>query len=138
MRNIFKKLNEKLHENLIKILSVDPGSVNELNENISMKMSNEEQYIFFKKNPPQNQQQSLWGMNILKSTTNIFIENAACFIWAEANLWLDRKMYDWADIKYINRMDFGSFTCMVQHQFKRNSKNINLITGNYVTKFKTH
>ena len=59
MRNIFKKLNEKLHENLIKILSVDPGSVNELNENISMKMSNEEQYIFFKKKPPQNQQQSL-------------------------------------------------------------------------------
>jgi hypothetical protein len=66
--------------------------------------------VVFKKNSPQNQQQSLWGMNILKSTTNIFIENAACFIWAEANLWLDRKMYDWADIKYINRMDFGSFT----------------------------
>ena len=54
----FKKLNEKLDENVIKILSFDPGSVNEFNENINMKISNEEIHKCIKPPPKKNQQQS--------------------------------------------------------------------------------
>ena len=48
------------------------------------------------------------------------------FIWAKKIFYLSRKILYciWAEIKYIKKMDFGSFTCMVLHQFKQNLKHI--------------
>ena len=53
-----KKLNEKPDADPINIPLIDPGDVNQLNENINMKISKEEILKCIKKT---KKQQSLWG-----------------------------------------------------------------------------
>jgi hypothetical protein len=58
--------------------------------------------------------------------TSIFHFGRLLFHLGEKIFYLSGKILYciWVEIKYIKKMDFGSFTCMVLHQFKQKLKHI--------------
>ena len=65
----------------------------------------------------------IWADCYFIGTVCYFIWVDCYFIWSEKIFhWIVKLYFILAEIKYIKRVDFDSFTCMVLHQFKQNSK----------------